>query len=137
MIQKDILRRLLAGFCVLQFFVLLLWLTRYSYRVKELLVCWLLFCSFFAALALLFLGAMLACYAGLYLVRWASVSTTIIPELAACLAELPREAISGPRILVAGTLALSAAPSITVKALDTQPCLLIEKLLSTENSVPK
>ena len=60
MIQKDIFRRLLAGFYFLQLSTLLLGLACYSYRVKELLVCWLFFCSLVALLALLFLGAVLA-----------------------------------------------------------------------------
>jgi hypothetical protein len=70
--HKDILRRLLAGFYVLLFPALLLGLTRYSYRAKELLVCWLLFCSLFALLAVLFLGSVLACYAVHHLLNWPS-----------------------------------------------------------------
>ena len=126
MIQKHILRRLLAGFYVLPFLVLLLWLIRSSYLAKELLVCWLLFCSLFALLAVLFLGSVLACYAGRHLLNWMSVAKTVIPELAVCLADVPQESIPGPRILAAGTFKLSADTHATVDALDTDACLPIE-----------
>jgi len=135
MIQKDILRRLLAGFCVLQFFVLLVLLTRYSYRVKELLVCWLLFCSLFALLSLMFLGVVLACSAGEYLVKWVSVANEVIPELAVCPAEFPPEAISGPRILVAGTIKLAADPCAVLSELDLHSGVLIEIVSPAEKNV--
>jgi len=122
---------------VLQFSVLLLWLARYSYRAKELLVCWLFFCSLFAVVALIFLGAVLACHAGQYLVKWVRVAKTVIPELAAVIAELPQEVSPGPRILVTGTLALSAAPYTTVNALEAQSRLLIEAAPPAGDDVPK
>ena len=43
MIYKDLFRRFLVGFYVLAFSALLFGFTRYSYRAKELLVCWLFF----------------------------------------------------------------------------------------------
>ena len=135
MIQKDIFRRLLAGFYFLLFSTLLLGLACFSYRVKELLVCWLFFCSLFALLALMFLGAVLACYAGKYLVAWTTAAHTVIPKLAVRLAELPLDVISAPRILVTGTLALPADPYTTVNALEVPPCLLIEVPATTEISV--
>lgn len=128
MIQNGILRRLFAGFCVLPFFAFLLVLARHSYRVKELLICWLFFCLFFAVLALMFLGAVLACHAGLYFVKQERAANTITPELVAGLAEPPREAISGPRILVAGTHA-------SLDALGAHPGLLIEVRPTTEAGV--
>jgi hypothetical protein len=137
MIHKDTLRRLPTGFYFLQFSALLLGLACYSYRVKELLVCWLLFCSLFALLALMFLGAVLACYAGKYLVAWTTAAHTAIPELAVCLVEHPLDVISAPRILVTGTLALSADPYTIVNPLDVPPFLLIEVPASTEISVLK
>ena len=117
MIQKHILRRLLAGFYFLQFSVALLWLLHYSYRAKKLLVCWLFFCSLFAMLALAFLAIVLACYAGQYLAKWVSVARTVIPELAVCLVELPQEVGSGPHIIVAGPLKLTAGPCVVVNPL--------------------
>ena len=135
MIHKDILRRLLPGFYFLQFSALLLCLACYSYRVKELLVCWLFFCSLFALLAVMFLGAVLACYAGKYLVAWTTAARTVIPELAVCLVELPLDVISAPRILVTGTLALPADPFTTMNALDVPPSLLIEVPASTKDGV--
>jgi hypothetical protein len=142
MIQKDILRRLLTGFYFLQFWALLLCLACYSYRVKELLVCWLLFCSLFAVLAVMFLGALLAFYAGKRLVAWTTAAHTVIPQLAVCLVELPLDVISAPRILVTGTIALSAVPyttvnALTVNALDVPACLLIEVPAPTEINVSK
>ena len=135
MIHKDILRRLLTGFYFLQFSALLLCLGCYSYRVKELVVCWLFFCSLFALLALMFLGVVLVCYAGKYVVAWTNAVHTVIPELAVCLVELPIDIISTPRILVTGTLTLSADPYTPVNALEVPPCLLIEVPASTEISV--
>jgi len=135
MIQKDILRRLLAGFYFLQFSTFLLGLTSYSYRVKELLVCWLFFCSLFAILSLICLGAVLICYAGQYLVKWVNVANTVIPELAVCLVELPQEAISVPRILVAGNLEAAVAPHAPVDALDPNPYLQTAVPPSTEEGV--
>jgi len=122
---------------VLQFSVLLLWLARYSYRAKELLVCWLFFCSLFAVVALIFLGAVLACHAGQYLVKWVRVAKTVIPELAVCIAELPQEPVSGPRILVAATLPLSVDLYTTVNTLDAHSRLLIEVAPSARDDVRK
>jgi len=104
MIQKDILRRLLARFYFLPFSAFFPCLACYSYRVRELLVCWLFFSSLFASIALLFLAVVLAGYAGRYLMKYVSVVKTVIPELAVRFAELPPDAISEPRILVAGAL---------------------------------
>jgi len=129
MIHKDLFRRFLVGIYVLAFFVLLFGLTRYSYRAKELLVCWLLLCSFFAVVALMFLGAVLAWYAGKYLVRWVSVAKTIIPELAVRFAGLPQEAISGLEILVAGTLNAPASTDASLDALGAHSGILIEVAL--------
>jgi hypothetical protein len=137
MIQQVILRRLFKGFYFLQFSALLLGLACYSYRVKEFLVCWLFFCSLFAVLALMFLGAVLACYAGKYLLAWTTAAHTVIPKLAVCLVELPLDVISAPGILITWTIALSADPSTTVDALDVPACLLVEVPVSTEISVLK
>jgi hypothetical protein len=111
MIQKDVLRRLLARFYVLQFATVVLCLTCYSYRVRELLVCWLLFCFLFAVLAIAFLAALLACYAGQYLLNWVGAANKVFPDLVVCLAELPQEASSGPRINVAGALEAGVGPT--------------------------
>ena len=112
MIQNRILRRLVAGSYVLPFFAFLLGLARHSYRAKELLVCWLLFCSFFAVVVLMFLGAVLACHAGYYLVTCVRAAYTVIPELVAGLAQPPEEDISAPRILIADTPASVDAFSV-------------------------
>ena len=122
---------------MLQFAVLLLWLARYSYRARELLVCWFFFCSFFVLLGLMFLGAVLAWHAGQYLAKWVRVARTVIPEMTVRLVELPQEAISSPRILITGTLALSAAPYTTVNALEAQSPLLIEVAPSAGDDVRK
>jgi hypothetical protein len=133
--RKNILHRLLAGFYVLLFPALLLGLTRYSYRAKELLVCWLVFCSLFALLAVLLLGSVLACYAVHHLLNWMSVAKTVSPELVASLARIPQEIGATPRILVAGTLETLAGPYPPVNALDAHSSLLIKVPPSTEESV--
>jgi len=129
MIHKDLFRRFLVGFYVVAFSALLFGLTRYSYRAKELLVCWLLLCSFFAVVALILLGAVLAWYAGRYLVKWVSVAKTIISELAVRFVELPQEAISGLEILVAGTLKTPASTDASLDALGAHSGILIEVAL--------
>jgi hypothetical protein len=129
MIHKDFFRRFLVGFYALAFFALLFGLTRYSYRVKELLACWLLLCSFFAVVALMLLGAVLAWYAGKYLVKWVSVAKTIIPELAVRFAELPQEAISGMESLVARTLTKPASTDLSLEVLEAPSGVLIEVAL--------
>ena len=110
MIQKDVLRRLVATFYVLQFSTFILCLTCYSYRVRELLVCWLFFCFLSAVLAIAILGALLVCYAGQYLLNWVGAANKVLPDLVVCLAEIPQEASSAPRIIVAGTLEAVAVP---------------------------
>jgi hypothetical protein len=45
---------------------LLLGLSLYSYRARQLAVCWLFFSLLFVLLALLMLGGAFACYAGKY-----------------------------------------------------------------------
>jgi hypothetical protein len=135
MIPKDTLHRLLAGFYFLQVCAFLLALTCYSYRVRELLVCWLFLCSLFALIALPFLGAVLACLAGQYLLKWVSAEKTLIPELAVRFAELPPDAISAPRILVAGALETVTGPYACVDAPASHSGRLINVASSSEASV--
>jgi hypothetical protein len=63
---------------------LVLGLSLYSYRVRELVVCWLFFIVLFVVLALLVLGAVLAWYAGKWATDWArsTVPLTPVPVLA-------------------------------------------------------
>jgi hypothetical protein len=136
MIQKAILRLQLPGFYVLPFFALLLAFARYSYRAKELLVCWLLFCSFFAALALILFGAVLTFHAGENLVKMLGVARKLAPKLALYLAQLLQRAISAPRIIVA-VPKTQAGFSASVDMLDTHSCLLIHGVVSFEESVRK
>jgi hypothetical protein len=69
---------------VSQLFGLVLGLSLYSYRVQELVVCWLFFIILFVVLALLVLGAVLAWYAGKWAIDWArtTVPLTPVPVLA-------------------------------------------------------
>jgi hypothetical protein len=87
MILKAILRLRLPGLCILFFTAILLALIRYSYRAKELLTCWLFFCSFFGVLALTSLGIALLCFAGQFLLRrpLAPSSPVIAPDSDPCL----------------------------------------------------
>jgi hypothetical protein len=137
MTHKVILRRLLAVPYFLSFSVLLLGLAHYSYRAKELLVCWFLFCSLFAVLALLFLTAVLAWYAGLKLVELSLVAKTLAPNLALWLSRLLQEAVPRPRIIVAGTLETVAIPSAAVAVLDPHSYLVVEIAPAAERDVLK
>jgi hypothetical protein len=78
---------------------LLLGLSLYSYRVRELVACWLFFIILFVVLALLVLGALLAWYAWIYAFRWARTTTPVAPVLVLASAEIHLETISGAREL--------------------------------------
>ena len=135
MIQKAILRLQLLGLYILSFAAFLLALTRYSYRAKELLVCWLFFCSFFAALALTLLGIGFAYSAVHHFLKWLSVVKVVIPKLAVVLAEVPKEPVSAPQVLAAATLNLSLAPCTPLIALNSASCLRIELVPSAADDV--
>ena len=49
-----------------------------SYHLQELLVCWLCFSIGFASLALAILVVVLTCYAGKYLIHFASAAVRVI-----------------------------------------------------------
>jgi putative Mn2+ efflux pump MntP len=53
-----------------------------SYRLQELLVCWLCFSIGFVSLALAILGIVLACYAGKYLIHCATAALRVIARAA-------------------------------------------------------
>jgi hypothetical protein len=76
---------------------LLLGLSMYSYRVRELAACWLFFILLFVVFALLILGGALAWYAGTSVVHWASTTAPVTPVLALASAEVHLETISGAR----------------------------------------
>jgi hypothetical protein len=133
MLQKNTLPRLLPGFYLLPLPALLLALSRYSYRAKELLACWLLFCSFFVFLAVLFLASVLACYAIHHLLDWMNMAKPVIPELAACLADIPQEVIPGLPILATGTFKLSTDTYATVDAFDSDASLSVKVARSAMN----
>jgi hypothetical protein len=88
-------RQLRESHRVSQFSGLLLGLSLYSYRVRELAACLLFFTLFFAVLALLVLGAVLAWYAGIYASHWARTAAPVTPVLVLAPAEVPLETISG------------------------------------------
>jgi hypothetical protein len=135
MIHENVSRRLPAELFALLFPALILGLTRYSYRAEELLVCWLLFCSFFALLVLVFLGVVLAFHAGQHLVRWVRAAKTVIRELVVSLAQPPQQVRATPRILVSGTLETLAGPCPQVNVLDSHSSLLIKVPPSIKESV--
>ena len=78
---------------------LLLGLSLYSYRVRELAACWLFFIILFVLLALLILGAVLAWYAGIYASHWARTTGPRTPVLALVSAGVHQETNSGARQL--------------------------------------
>jgi hypothetical protein len=126
MIHKELFRRCLVGFYVLAFITSLFGFTRYSYRAKELLVCWLFFCSLFAVLALTLFAAVLATFAGQYFLRLLSVAKLVIPELAAALAAAPQRPFTVPPFLAAATFKFPVGSCGPVVALDTASYLPIE-----------
>jgi hypothetical protein len=74
---------------------LLLGLSLYSYRVRELVACWLFFFLFFVVLALLILGGVLAYYAGIHVAHWARTTAPVAPVLALASAKVHLETIAG------------------------------------------
>lgn len=78
------MRQLRESHRVSQLSGLFLGLSLYSYRVRELVACWLFFIVLFVVLALLVLGALLAWYAGKWATDWArtTVPLTPVPVLA-------------------------------------------------------
>jgi len=78
---------------------LVLGLSLYSYRVQELVACWLFFIIWFVVLALLVLGAVLAWYAGKRATDWARTTVPLTPVPVLASAEVPLERISNPREL--------------------------------------
>jgi VIT1/CCC1 family predicted Fe2+/Mn2+ transporter len=59
-----------------------------SYYMRELLACWLFFSLVLVSLALMILGVVLACYAGKYLIHWATRAVRVVPTVALCPSEL-------------------------------------------------
>jgi hypothetical protein len=84
---------------VSQFSGLLPGLSLYSYRVRELAACLLFFTLFFAVLARLILGGVLAYYAAIYASHWARTRVPATATLALASAEVHLETIGGARQL--------------------------------------
>jgi len=78
---------------------LLLGLSLYSYRVRELVACWLFFIILFAVLALLISGAVLAWYAWIYASQWARTTVPLTPAPVLAPAGVHSETTSGARQL--------------------------------------
>jgi hypothetical protein len=66
---NEFLRYTRKGLLPAQFSLCLLGLGSYSYRARELLVCWLFFSGFLVVLAVAILSAVFAFYAGKYLIE--------------------------------------------------------------------
>ena len=91
----DFVLHLREGHRVSQLSGLVLGLSLYSYRVRELAACWLFFLVLFVVLALLILGVVLAWYAWIYASHWARTTTPVAPVLALASAQVPLETIAG------------------------------------------
>jgi hypothetical protein len=78
---------------------LLLALSFYSYHVRELLVCWLLFCLLFVLVALVILGGVLAAHLGSQAIHWMSIAFRTAPMVALDSDEIQLDAISVGREL--------------------------------------
>ena len=120
MIRKVLFRRFVLGSYFLGFSALLFGLTRYSYLARELLVCWLFFCSLFAVLALALFAAVLAAFAGQHFLKLLSVAKLVIPDLAAALVAAPAP------ILSVAAFKRPAGPCRPVFTLDSASFLLVE-----------
>jgi hypothetical protein len=57
-------------------------LSIYSYRVRELLICWLFFCLLFVMLVLLTLVGVLVSHAGKYVLVWTNAGVRVTPVAA-------------------------------------------------------
>ncbi len=84
---------------VSQLFGLVLGLSLYFYRVREILACWLFFSILFVVLALLVLGAALAWYAGKWATDWPRTAMPLTPVTVVASAGVDPETTSGPRRL--------------------------------------
>jgi len=93
---NQIFRKLRGAPFQLFSFGSLLGLGFFSYRVRELLTCWFLLSLFLAALAMLFLGAVLAGYAAKYIGDWVQAALSGTPLLAILPVELHAKALSAP-----------------------------------------
>jgi pheromone shutdown protein TraB len=70
-----------GGNRVSQFSWLLLGFGLYSYRVREILVCWLFFSGMLAALGLLVTGGILVWHGGKWVLDWTSPLIPIAPKV--------------------------------------------------------
>jgi len=70
--------------CVMSFAALgwLLGINLNSYRLHEVLVCWLFFSLMFLSLALVILAGALVCCAGKCVIAWANKATRMTPKVA-------------------------------------------------------
>lgn len=80
-----------------QFSWLLLGLGLYSYRVRELLICWLFFIGMLAALGVVITGAAIAWYGGKCALNWASPLVQVAPAVLPNPVELRLESVPGSR----------------------------------------
>jgi hypothetical protein len=64
------------------FSVMLLGLTMYFYRMRELLICWLFFCLLFVLLVLLTLAGVVVSHAGKYVLDWTNAGARVTPNAA-------------------------------------------------------
>ncbi len=135
--QKDIVHLLRRRARVLQFSALLLGLTLYSYSVRDLLVCWLFFCLFFAALVSLLLGALLACYAGKQLTERVFAMAWGTPKLPLKPATVHQEIRLERGITLFPTCEVAAVSQLPLGMLEPHPHLLLPAATTVEASVQK
>ena len=82
---------------VSQFSWLLLGFGLYSYRVREILVCWLFFSGMLAALGLLVTGGILVWHGGKCVLDWTGPLIPIAPKVAAPPSELLLRPVAAAR----------------------------------------
>ena len=79
---------------VLQVSGLLIGLGLFSYHVRELMVCWLLFSLLFVLPVLLIFGGVLAWYAGKCVIDWVSTTPRVTPVVTLSTDDLRLKTIS-------------------------------------------
>lgn len=91
---EDSLRILWQRHRVSIFPALFLGFSLFSYRARELLICWICFVLLFAVFAVAVVGGIFICYIAEYVIRWTRAPSVVIPVVTAVSAELALSALS-------------------------------------------
>jgi len=78
----------------------LLGLSIYSYRVRELLICWLFFCLLFVLLVLLTLAGVVVSHAGKYVLDWTNGGAPVAALRSRDIHQILPQELEGPTALL-------------------------------------